>query len=102
MRDKAMKGWSGDASARLECEVKTYMTTDLTAFHVLVYGHGRVMIGQSSWEGLSMGRHEMAFVRCPFCRWSALHGGPCCCRCWHSCYNSTNLQRIFHKRASAV
>ena len=51
-------------------------TTDDTRLHHLPGGQGRVGIGQTFGEGLNMGRHGKAPVRCPCSRLTALRGAP--------------------------
>ena len=54
----------------------TLMTLDHTTAQVNGSRYGRAGIGQSSWKGLSTGRHKKALVCCP-CSWLAtLHGAP--------------------------
>ena len=66
---------SGDAGAFPECQLKT-VKPDHIAVQVLSSGLGRVGIGWSSGDGLNMGRHEKAPVRCP-CSWlAAVYGAP--------------------------
>ena len=57
-----------------ECEVKTLLTSEHTAFHVRSFWYGRAGIGRSTEEGLVEGRHEKARVRCPCSRLAELHG----------------------------
>ena len=44
---------SGDAGALSECEVKTLMTPDHTAFQLRSSGKGQTGIGRSSWKAIS-------------------------------------------------
>ena len=63
---------SGDAGALSECEKKTVVTLDHTAFQVRNSWYGQVESCQSSSEDLDMGRHKKAPVRCP-CSQLAVH-----------------------------
>ena len=65
---------SGDAGALPECEVKTLLTPNHTAFQVHISGLGRAGIGRSFWEGINTERHEKAPVCCSSSWLTVLHG----------------------------
>ena len=64
---------SGDAGALLMCVLKTLMTPDYITCQVRRSGFWSG-IGWSCREGLNIGCHRMAPVKCPCNRLAALHG----------------------------
>ena len=67
---------SGDAGALLESEVIRRRLPITPSSRCTAMGLGRAGIGLSSCNGLRMGRHVKAPVRCPCSQLATLHGAP--------------------------